>query len=140
MKTLNTYINERLILSKDKPSKEIKELNVTNLIEALYNYGPDPILMKDCFGRKQIKINHDAKVTKDETQILGKRITQIYYFKAEPWRNRRGSISFYSPSVNAANGSTAIVCDDNENEKLESLFKPGVLEELYYFLISNSKV
>ena len=140
MKTLNTYINERLVLSKNKPSKEIKELNVTNLIEALYNYGPDPILMKDCFGRKQIKINYDAKVTKDENQILGERITEIYYFKEEPWRNSRGSISFYSPSVNAAEGSTAIVCLDNENEKLESLFKPGVLEELYEFLILNSKV
>ena len=31
-------------------------------------------------------------------------------------------------------------CNDDENEKLESLFNPGVLEELYDFLISNSKV
>ena len=140
MRNLKDIILERLVLSKNKPSKEIKELNVTNLIEALYNYGPDPILMKDCFGRKQIKINDDAKVAKDEKHILGKRITEIYYFKEEPWRNRRGTISFYSPYVNASEGSTAIVCIDNENEKLESLFKPGVLEELYDFLISNSKV
>lgn len=140
MRNLKDIVFERLVLSKNKPSKEIKELNVTNLIEALYNYGPAPILMKDCFGRKQVKINHDAKVTSDEKQILGERITEIYYFKEEPWRNRHGSISFYSPSINAAGGSTAIVCKDNENEKLESLFKPGVLEELYEFLILNSKV
>lgn len=140
MRSLKDIVLERLVLSKNKPSKEIKELNVTNLIEALYNYGPAPILMKDCFGRKQIKINHDAKVRSDEIQILGKRITEIYYFKGESWRNRRSCISFYSPSVNATGGSTAIVCKDNENEKLESLFKPGVLEELYEFLILNSKV
>ena len=140
MKNLKDIVFERLVLSKNKPSKEIKELNVTNLIEALYNYGPDPILMKDCFGRKQIKINYDAKVTKDEQQILGKRITEIYYFEGASWRNARGSISFFSPEVNSAGGSTAIVCKDNENEKLESLFKPGILEELYDFLISNSKV
>ena len=140
MRNLKDIVFERLVLSKNKPSKEIKELNVTNLIEALYNYGPAPVLIKDCCGRKQIKINYDAKVTQDEKQLLGKRVTEIYYFKGESWRNRRGSISFYSPSVNAAEGSTAIVCLDNENEKLESLFKPGVLEELYEFLILNSKV
>ena len=128
MKTLSQHILEKLMVKKDH-----QEITVESLIDALYNYGPT-LVLKDVFGFKQIKLEPSKYLSKDEEGYGGSRILEIYFETPESWRNVHGQITFYG--LHKTTGLDIFVnCEVGEDEKLYSLFKPGVLGTIYKYLI-----
>lgn len=128
MKALSQHILEKL-----KVKKDYQVLTVESLIDALYNYGPT-LVLKDVFGFKQIKLEPSKYLSKDEEGYGGSRILEIYYEMPEPWRNVPGQITLFGK--HKTSGLDIFVnCEVGEDEKLYSLFKPGVLGTIYKYLI-----
>lgn len=128
MKALSQHILEKLMVKKD-----YQVLTVESLIDALYNYGPT-LQLKDVFGFKQIKLEPSKYLSKDEEGYGGSRILEIYYEMSEPWRNVPGQITLFGK--HKTSGLDIFVnCEVGEDEKLYSLFKPGVLGTIYKYLI-----
>lgn len=116
--------------------KDYQVLTVESLIDALYNYGPT-LQLKDVFGFKQIKLEPSKYLSKDEEGYGGSRILEIYYEMPEPWRNVPGEISLFGH--HKTTGLDIFVkCEIGEDEKLYSLFRPGVLETIYKYLIDHA--
>lgn len=128
MKALSQHILEKLMVKKD-----YQVLTVESLIDALYNYGPT-LVLKDVFGFKQIKLEPSKYLSKDEEGYGGSRIFEIYYEMPEPWRNVPGQITLFGK--HKTSGLDIFVnCEVGEDEKLYSLFKPGVLGTIYKYLV-----
>lgn len=128
MKALSQHILEKLMVKKD-----YQELTVESLIDALYNYGPT-LQLKDVFGFKQIKLEPSEYLSKDEEGYEGSRILEIYFAKPETWRNIPGQVTFFGRHKTSGL-DIFVVCKVGEDEKLYSLFKPGVLGTIYKYLI-----
>lgn len=125
------------ITEKLKVTKDYQELTVESLIDALYNYGPT-LVLKDVFGRKQIKLEPSEYLSKDEEGYAGSRILEIYFSTPETFRNIPGQVTFFG--IHKTSGlDIFVVCEVGEDEKLYSLFKPGVLETIYKYLIEHKR-
>ena len=132
MKALSQHILEKL-----KVKKDYQELTVESLIDALYHYGPT-LELKDVFGRKQIKLEPSEYLSKDEEGYDGSRILEIYFSTPETFRNIPGQVTFFG--IHKTTGLLiSVVCEVGEDEKLYSLFTPGVLDTIYKYLIEHRR-
>lgn len=117
--------------------KDHQEITVESLINALYNYGPS-LLLKDVFGRNRVILEPSEYLSKDEEGYAGSKIFEIYYEMPESWRNVPGQVTFFG--LHKTTGSDIFVaCEVDEDEKLNSLFKPGVLTAIYKYLIEHKR-
>ena len=132
MKPLSQHILEKL-----KVKKDYQELTVESLIDALYHYGPT-LELKDVFGRKQIKLEPSEYLSKDEEGYGGSKIFEIYFEQKESWRNVPGQIVLYGMH-HTTKLDIFVKCEIGEDEKLHSLFRPGVLRTIYKYLIDHKR-
>ena len=132
MKQLESYVAEKL-----KVSANYQEITVESLIDALYNYGPS-LYLKDVFGRSRVILEPSEYLTKDEEGYGGSKIFEIYFKRPESWRNVPGHITLYG--MHKTTGLDIFVkCEIGEDEKLQSLFRPGRLETIYKYLIEHKQ-
>ncbi len=132
MKQLESYVIEKL-----RVSANYQEITVENLIDALYNYGPS-LHLKDIFGRGRVILEPSEYLTKDEEGYGGSKIFEIYYEKEESWRNIPGQIVLYGMH-HTTRLDIFVKCEIGEDEKLQSLFRPGMLETIYKYLIEHKR-
>lgn len=132
MKALSQHILEKLMVKKD-----YREITVESLIDALYNYGPS-LLLKDVFGRRKIILEPSEYLDKDEEGYGGSRIVEIYFEQTESWRNIPGQIVLYGLH-HTTHLDIFVKCEIGEDKKLYSLFKPGVLDTIYKYLIEHKQ-
>ena len=132
MKALSQHILEKLMVKKD-----YQELTVESLIDALYNYGPS-LHLKDVFGRGRVILEPSEYLTKDEEGYGGSKMFEIYYEKEESWRNIPGQIVLYGMHK-ITRLDIFVKCEIGEDEKLHSLFRPGMLETIYKYLIEHRR-
>jgi len=130
MRNFETYITEKL-----KVSSTYQEITVESLIDALYNYGPS-LHLKDVFGRGRVILEPSEYLIKDEAGYGGSKIFEIYFEQAEPWRNIPGQIVLYGMH-HTTKLDIFVNCEIGEDEKLHSLFRPGVLDTIYKYLIEH---
>jgi hypothetical protein len=130
MINFETYITQKLRVSANH-----QEITVENLIDALYNYGPS-LHLKDIFGRGRVILEPSEYLTKDEEGYGGSKIFEIYFNRAEPWRNVPGHITLYGMHK-TTRLDIFVKCEIGEDEKLHSLFRPGVLDTIYKYLIEH---
>ena len=130
MKQLESYVTEKL-----RVTKNYQEITVESLIDALYNYGPS-LLLKDVFGRTRVILEPSEYLSKDEEGYGGSKIFEIYFKRPESWRNSSGHITLYGlhPTTHL---DIFVKCEIGEDEKLHSLFRPGILETIYKYLIEH---
>ena len=132
MKQLESYVTEKLRVSAD-----YQEITVESLIDALYNYGPS-LHLKDVFGRGRVILEPSEYLDKDEEGYGGSKIFEIYYEKEESWRNVPGHITLYGMHK-TTRLDIFVKCEIGEDEKLHSLFRPGVLNTIYKYLIEHKQ-
>ena len=132
MKQLESYITEKL-----KISSNYQEITVENLIDALYNYGPS-LQLKDVFGRARTILEPSEYLDKDEEGYGGSKMFEIYYGKEESWRNIPGHITL-SGMHHTTKLDIFVKCEIGEDDKLHSLFRPGILETIYKYLIEHKQ-
>lgn len=132
MKQLESYVNEKL-----RVSTKYQEITVESLIDALYNFGPS-LHLKDIFGRGRVILEPSEYLNKDEEGYGGSKIFEIYYEKEESWRNIPGQIVL-SGMHHTTKLDIFVKCEIEEDEKLHSLFRPGVLETIYKYLIEHKQ-
>lgn len=132
MKTLSQHILEKL-----KVKKDYQEITVESLIDALYNYGPS-LHLKDIFGRGRVLLEPSEYFDKDEEGYGGSKIFEIYFEQPESWRNIPGQIVLYGMHK-TTKLDIFVKCEIGEDEKLQSLFRPGVLETIYKYLIDHKR-
>ena len=131
MKNLKDIITEKLRIKSNDDFITVKDF-----VDALYNYGPS-LELKDIFGRKQIKIQNTALLDPEtEATYEGSRIYEIYYRPEAKFKNEVAKVTFYGVH-HKTNLSIWVRCEDGEEEKLYSMFKPGVLETIYKYLIDH---
>lgn len=130
MKQLESYVTEKL-----RVSSSYQEITVESLIDALYNYGPS-LLLKDVFGRTRVILEPSEYLSKDEEGYGGSKIFEIYFKQTESWRHNPGHIILYGmhPTTHL---DIFVKCEIGEDEKLHSLFRPGILETIYKYLIEH---
>ena len=132
MKQLESYVTEKLRVSAD-----YQEITVESLIDALYNYGPS-LHLKDIFGRGRVILEPSEYLTKDEEGYGGSKIFEIYFEKEESWRNVPGQIVLYGMHK-TTRLDIFVKCEIGEDDKLHSLFRPGVLNTIYKYLIEHKQ-
>ena len=132
MINFETYITEKLRVSAD-----YQEITVESLIDALYNYGPS-LHLKDVFGRGRVILEPSEYLTKDEEGYGGSKIFEIYFERKESWRNIPGQIVLYGMHKTTLL-DIFVKCEISEDEKLQSLFRPGMLETIYKYLIEHKR-
>lgn len=132
MKQLESYVTEKLRVSAD-----YQEITVESLIDALYNYGPS-LHLKDVFGRGRVILEPSEYLDKDEEGYGGSKMFEIYYEKEESWRNIPGQIVLYGMHK-TTRLDIFVKCEIGEDEKLHSLFRPGMLETIYKYLIEHKQ-
>lgn len=132
MINFETYITEKLRVSTNQ-----QEITVESLIDALNNYG-DSIHLKDIFGRGRAILEPSEYLNKDEEGYGGSKIFEIYYEKAESWRNVPEQIVLYGMH-HTTKLDICVKCEIGEDEKLQSLFRPGILETIYKYLIEHKR-
>lgn len=132
MKQLESYVTEKLRVSANH-----QEITVENLIDALYNYGPS-LHLKDIFGRGRVILEPSDYLDKDEEGYGGSKIFEIYFEQKESWRNVPGQIVLYGMH-HTTKLDIFVKCEIGEDEKLHSLFRPGILETIYKYLIEHKQ-
>lgn len=132
MINFETYITEKLRVSSNH-----QEITVESLIDALYNYGSS-LHLKDIFGRGRVILEPSEYLNKDEEGYGGSKIFEIYYEKEESWRNIPGQIVLYGMHKTTLL-DIFVKCKIGEDEKLQSLFRPGMLETIYKYLIEHKR-
>lgn len=132
MKQLESYVTEKLRVSANH-----QEITVESLIDALYNYGPS-LLLKDVFGRTRVILEPSEYLSKDEEGYGGSKIFEIYFERTESWRNSPGHITLYGLH-HTTHLDIFVKCEIGEDEKLQSLFRPGILETIYKYLIEHKQ-
>lgn len=132
MINFETYITEKLRVSANH-----QEITVESLIDALYNFGPS-LHLKDIFGRGRVILEPSEYLNKDEEGYGGSKIFEIYYEKEESWRNIPGQIVLYGMHKTTLL-DIFVKCEIGEDEKLQSLFRPGMLETIYKYLIEHKR-
>jgi len=132
MKALSQHICEKLMVKKD-----YQEITVKSLIDALYNYGPS-LHLKDIFGRGKVLLEPSEYLEKDEEGYGGSKIFEIYFEQKQTWRNIPGQIVLYGMH-HITKKDIFVNCEIGEDEKLHSLFKPGVLDTIYKYLIEHKR-
>lgn len=132
MKQLESYVTEKLRVSTNH-----QEITVESLIDALYNYGPS-LLLKDVFGRTRVILEPSEYLSKDEEGYGGSKIFEIYFERTESWRNGPGQITLYGMH-HTTKLDIFVKCEIGEDEKLHSLFRPGVLDTIYKYLIEHKQ-
>ena len=137
MKNLTQHIQEKLQISRNRQHDYADDITVSNLVKLIYNYGPD-FDIKDAFGRRKVKVLPTAEVSENETEVLGKDIYKITFSGGAAWKNIPSFITVWT--WHAPQGKDSITCYEGEDEKLQSLFKPEILDEMIIFLKKHSKV
>ena len=132
MKQLESYVTEKL-----RVSTKYQEITVESLIDALYNYGSS-LQLKDVFGRARTILEPSEYLTKDEEGYGGSKMFEIYYEKEESWRNIPGQIVL-SGMHHTTKLDIFVKCEIGEDDKLHSLFRPGVLDTIYKYLIEHKQ-
>jgi hypothetical protein len=132
MINFETYITEKLRITKDN-----QYITVESFIDALNNYG-DSIHLKDIFGRGRAILEPSEYLTKDEEGYGGSKIFEIYWENPIPSRNIPGQIILYGMH-HTTRLDIIIKCEIGEDEKLHSLFRPGVLDTIYKYLIEHKR-
>jgi hypothetical protein len=132
MKQLESYVNEKLRITKDN-----QYITVESFIDALNNYG-DSIHLKDIFGRGRAILEPSEYLTKDEEGYGGSKIFEIYWENPIPSRNIPGQIILYGMH-HTTRLDIFVKCEIGEDEKLHSLFRPGMLETIYKYLIEHKR-
>jgi hypothetical protein len=132
MKQLESYVTEKL-----RVSTKHQEITVESLIDALYNYGPS-LHLKDVFGRGRVILEPSEYLTKDEEGYGGSKIFEIYFEQKQSWRNVPGHITLYGMHK-TTRLDIFVKCEIGEDEKLYSLFRPGVLNTIYKYLIEHKQ-
>lgn len=132
MKALSQHILEKLMVKKD-----YQELTVESLIDALNNYGSS-LLLKDVFGRSRVLLEPSEYLDKDEEGYGGSKIFEIEFKRPESWRNIPGQIALFGLH-HTTHLDIWVTCNIGEDEKLNSLFKPGVLNTIYKYLIEHKR-
>lgn len=117
--------------------KDYQEITVESLIDALYNYGPS-LHLKDIFGRGRVLLEPSEYFAKDEEGYEGSKIFEIYFEQPETWRNIPGQIVLYGMHK-TTKSDIFVSCEIGEDEKLHSLFKPGVIDTIYKYLIEHKQ-
>lgn len=130
MKQLESYVNEKL-----RVSTKYQEITVESLIDALYNYGPS-LQLKNVFGRSRAILEPSEYLNKDEEGYGGSKMFEIYVDQKESWRNIPGQIVL-SGMHHTTKLDIFVKCEIGEDEKLHSLFRPGVIETIYKYLIEH---
>lgn len=132
MKQLESYVTEKLRVSANH-----HEITVESLIDALYNYGPS-LHLKDIFGRGRVILEPSEYLTKDEEGYGGSKLFEIYFEQKQSWRNVPGHITLYGMHK-TTKLDIFVKCEIGEDEKLHSLFRPGVLDTIYKYLIEHKQ-
>ena len=132
MKQLESYVTEKLRVSANH-----QEITVESLIDALYNYGPT-LYLKDVFGRGRVILEPSEYLTKDEEGYGGSKLFEIYFEQKQSWRNVPGHITLYGMH-HTTKLDIFVKCEIGEDEKLYSLFRPGVLDTIYKYLIEHRR-
>ena len=132
MKLFKEYISEKL-----KVSTKYQEITVESLIDALYNYGPS-LQLKDVFGRGRVILEPSEYLSKDEEGYGGSKLFEIYFEQKQSWRNVPGHITLYGMHK-TTKLDIFVKCEIGEDEKLHSLFRPGVLDTIYKYLIEHKQ-
>ena len=132
MKQLESYVIEKLRVSTNH-----QEITVESLIDALYNYGPS-LQLKDVFGRGRVILEPSEYLTKDEEGYGGSKLFEIYFEQKQSWRNVPGHITLYGMHK-TTKLDIFVKCEIGEDEKLYSLFRPGVLDTIYKYLIEHRR-
>jgi hypothetical protein len=132
MKQLELYVTEKLRVSANH-----QEITVESLINALYNYGPS-LQLKDIFGRGRVILEPSEYLDKDEEGYGGSKIFEIYFEQTESWRNNPGKIVLYGMHK-ITKLDIFVKCEIGEDDKLHSLFRPGILETIYKYLIEHKQ-
>ena len=131
MKQLESYVTEKL-----RVSSSYQEITVEKLIDAIYKYGPS-LLLKDVFGRGRVILEPSEYFTKEEEGYGGSKLFEIYFERTESWRNRPGKIVLYGMH-HTTMLDIFVNCEIGEDEKLQSLFRPGILETIYKYLTEHT--
>lgn len=132
MKQLESYVTEKLRVSANH-----QEITVESLIDALYNYG-STLYLKDVLVRGRVILEPSDYLDKDEEGYGGSKIFEIYFEQKESWRNVPGQIVLYGMH-HTTKLDIFVKCEIGEDEKLHSLFRPGVLDTIYKYLIEHKQ-
>lgn len=132
MINFKTYINEKL-----RVSSNYHEITVESFIDALINYG-ESVRLKDIFGRGRAILEPSEYLNKDEEGYGGSKIFDIYFEQESSWRNNPTQIVLIGMH-HTTKLDIFIKCEIGEDEKLQSLFRPGMLETIYKYLIEHKR-